>query len=246
MKKIVIILLSITFFNCTETEAIYTDISVNIDTKTLSFREQFVIKAISDLPIEFESENDYFATVVDVNPWKNATIRAGYVGETTIRIHNGENSKEVKLNISPQLNLYPTPPLDLFGNSKTEIINIFGTPNKETETTLRYSDYSEDAPYITYNFNNKILTSITISVKDPYPYPLNYFLSERYRLVGTFNDTASGFGLLYYNSLKGITPTITIAVYRLQQEYDAVVYRPYIDITEGNEITSKTFSSLKH
>lgn len=234
MKRIFFLLLSFTFLCCSEQEeeVFNNDIIVDTEYKTVNFGEEFTIKAISDLPLTYTTENEYHATIDSIDSWDNANIKARYVGKTVIKISNGENTKEVDLIVSAQSNLFPTPPVELFGNSKQEVIASLGTPNEENDTSITYHAYSETAPYISYYFKENILYSIRVTYEVGRSFALNNYLVERYRFAGIFNDKAVGNGYVFYNSLKGITPTIGVYVYALSQNYDAIVYQPYIETKE--------------
>ncbi|WP_157359379.1 hypothetical protein [Wenyingzhuangia fucanilytica] len=241
MKRIILLLFSITFLNCSQKEEVYNhNIAVDTFNKTLYSGEEFIIKAISDLPLTYTSENNYHASVLSVDKWDNANIKAGFVGKTVIKITNGEDTKEVNLIVSPLRNLFPTPPLELFGTSKQEVISAIGVPDEETDTSIKYYNYSDAAPYISYFFNDEnALYSINIAYKIGRSYALDNFLSERYRFAGVFINEVVGNGFVYYNSLRNITPTIAIYLYGLDRNHDAVVYQPYIE-QDDEETSSKT------
>lgn len=231
MKKITILLLSLLFFSCGKEDFFYEEISTNVKNKTLSFGEEFIIKSTSSLPLTYTSENDYHATVINVDKWNNAVVKAGFIGETTIIISNSETSKKVNLNISPQVTLYPTPPFQYFGHTKEELKNELGEPNEETENSLKYNDYSENATYINYIFNNNSLKDIVVKVRNTFPFPLNIHLRERYRFSNTFNDINVGSGFAYFNNLENSSASLSVFLYAIDHEFDAVLYRK-IDNTE--------------
>ncbi|MGY5353390.1 hypothetical protein [Wenyingzhuangia sp. IMCC45467] len=212
----------------TEEEYIHTDITLETTKKTLYKGEKFQLKAISDLPLTYQSENDFHATVST-----SGLLQAEYVGKTNIVISNNENTQSVNITVAPKSALYPEPLLD-FTLSKTEVISLLGTPDEETETAITYNNYSEASPSITYSFNEKsIIKSVSVTVKNSYYSTLtNTHLNERYRFSNVFNDVNVGNVFEYHNSLNNITPSLVVFLYSTDSVNYIIRYIPYTESEE--------------
>ncbi|MDO3694627.1 hypothetical protein QVZ41_07185 [Wenyingzhuangia sp. chi5] len=231
MKKNAFLLFSIILLACSKQENINTGITVATTSKSLYKGDQFQIKAISDLDILFESEDEFHATVTD-----NGLVTAGYVGNTTILISNEIYNIQHSIKVNPRYTLYPDPLLD-FKLTKEEFITLLGAPNEYSENFIKYNNYSDASNFISYTFNkeNKLEYVRVLVNKNNYEDLVLDFLNERYVLQGTVAYEELGSGTLYCNNFKKSTATLSVFVYNFDATNYAVLYFP----------TSKTASALK-
>ena len=222
MKKITFLLLSIILFSCSKNENINTDITVVTTSKSLYKGDKIQIKAISDLDISFESENEFHAAVTE-----NGLVTAGFVGNTSIFISNDRNNVEFSITVNPRYTLYPDPLLN-FKLTKEEFINILGSPNNVSDNAIKYTDYSDVSDYISYIFNeeDKLAYVRVLVNKNNYEDLVLRFLDERYALQGTVAYEGLGNGTLYYNDFEKSTATLSVFVYNFDAENFAVLYFP--------------------
>jgi hypothetical protein len=92
--------------------------------KTLYSGEKYQINAKSNDAITYTVENKYHATVSE-----SSLVTAAFVGQTKIRLDNGNNSKKFKLTVAPKYNLYTLPNVR-FGEPRTVSILKLGTPDQ--------------------------------------------------------------------------------------------------------------------
>jgi hypothetical protein len=235
MKKNAFLLLSMMLFACSKNENINTDITVATTSKTLYKGDSFQIKAISDLDISFESENEFYASVTE-----NGLVTAGYVGNTNILISNDNNNILHSIKVAPRDSLYPDPIVN-FELTKIDIIQQLGIPNEENENSIKYNNYSKASDFIRYNFNEEDkLAYIRVLVnKKNYEDLVLRFLNERYALQGTVAYEGLGSGPLYYNNFEKSTATLSVFVYNFDTENYAVLYFPNSETESTLKLLSK-------
>lgn len=140
--------------------------------------ETFQIKASSNMPLSYFTENEFHAKVSS-----SGVVEGNYVGSTNIEVKNEKNSTKIKVLVEPRIDLYPTPSLD-WGTSRSHIISTYGTPDKETSDGIVYNNYSNAAPMLVYLFDNSDrLKASGVVVKIAYSETLIDFLIERYQTI---------------------------------------------------------------
>jgi len=229
MKKLFLFLLltPIVFISCSTDDNYSNNIFVKESGTTLKNGKTYKIIATSDNKISYESENEYHAKVSD-----SGLITAVCIGETNIIVSNGTTSKDFKVTVEPESNLYPEPNLE-FGISKNDLVKKLGTPDSETSDGIGYVNYSPNAPIVVYLFdsNNKLKAS-TIMVKTLFSSELGTFLNERY-IYGT--SIEEDYTLLFINALKLEDATMWVGASLYDKTYWMCLYAPY---TEINKIKS--------
>jgi hypothetical protein len=192
--------------------------SVSSD-QTLHYDDEFQIQATSITPITYTSENEYHAEVST-----SGLVTAGRVGETIIVLTNGEDTKKIKITVTPESNLYPEPELT-FGMSRSAVKAKYGTPLTDTSSGMGYTGYSDSAPMLLCLFDaSDKLTTYGVVVKTAYSSQLGVFLSERYVLMGIDNDD---YLLAFVNGLDQDSVTMGIAASVYSTAYWQVTYSPY-------------------
>jgi hypothetical protein len=223
--------LSLIFVSCSKDDEVDKLITLDSSAKTLYFGDEYQIKATSNTPLLYSSEDEYHASVSEPG-----LVTARFVGETNVVLSNGNDTKKVLITVKAQSNLYPDPNME-FGISKSALITKYGTPDDETETGILYDNFSNAAEAVMYIFdeNNK-LKSTAVVVKTSYSSNLGTFLVERYLPVDIDN-------LIFVNALKPEDATMLIGADLYNLSYWLVVYAPYNSTTRSSQIKAKSFSS---
>lgn len=178
-------------------------------TITLHHEQTSQIDVISLLAVDYSSENEFHAKVTS-----SGKVTANYVGETTITLSNGNDSKSIKVIVEPRHNLYPSPCTD-WGATKRDVIAMHGTPDYETDKGIGYENYSTSAPIAMFVFDDSgRLASSATMVKTSYSSILTDYLLERYMpaIVDTEEYTA-----MFINALttEETTTAILLSIYNL-------------------------------
>ncbi|WP_165042378.1 Ig-like domain-containing protein [Dysgonomonas sp. ZJ709] len=219
MKKLLLLLfvLPLIFVSCGSDDD--NSLSLKEAEKTLKYGNTYQINASSDNKITYTSENEYHATVSE-----SGLITAGRIGETNILLTDGNDTKEFKVTVNPESNLYPEPNVE-FGISKSDLIKKLGTPDYQTSEGIRYDNYSSNAPQVAYLFDSsdKLETSVTM-VKTAYSSELGTFLGERY-VYGT--SIEEDYTLIFINNLKLENATMMIGASLYNTSYWMTIYTTY-------------------
>lgn len=233
MRKITLyslISLSFLFFSCSKEDGPDNSITVQSSEKTLYFGDEYQIKATSNLPISYTSNDEYHAAVSETG-----LVTARFVGETEILLSNGSETKEVPVTVEGKSNLYPKPHLD-FGISRSKLIGELGTPDAEIEEGVGYGSYSSAAPMIMYLFDeNDNLRSVGVLVSTVYSSDLGTFLSERYLPADPEN-------LIFINALEESRTTMLVAAELYDQDYWMVLYIPYSSSAKDTLLKRNSFA----
>jgi hypothetical protein len=231
---LLVVILPLMLVNCTDGEDPNV-ISLKVSEKTLYKHDQYQIEASSKTPITYTVENEYHALVSETG-----LVTAMFVGETHVFLSNGEDTKNLKVIVHPQNNLYPEPDIR-FGDFKSAIEEKLGTPDYETSSGVVYTDYSSAAPLLILLFDtsNK-LRSYAVQVKTMYTSTLSDFLSERYLYL---TETDSGI-LLFSNGLNPASSTMMIGLDLADTSYWLVMYYPLS--TEDTSLRSSKNISEKN
>ncbi|HOO69758.1 MAG: hypothetical protein BWX93_01514 [Bacteroidetes bacterium ADurb.Bin139] len=120
----------------------------------------------------------------------------------------------------PLSDLYPTPVLE-FGISKTDLVHRLGTPDKSTKDGIVYANYSTEAPYVMYVFENEQLSGAGVLVRSSCTKPLATYLVERYLPVST-----EGEYYYFINTPSEQEPTMVVAVTLSKSKFWSVMYLP--------------------
>ena len=101
-------------------------IKIDTDTLVLHHGEQARIVAESKLPIAYESEDRFNATVDDAG-----VVTARCVGETRIRVSTDDDVRFVSVDVRPLHNLFTVPDI-AFGESRESVVSKYGHPDQVT------------------------------------------------------------------------------------------------------------------
>jgi len=220
------------FGSCSKDDGTNTSISLKTVEKSLFCGDKYQIEAASTSEIIYTSENEYNATVTS-----SGAVTARFIGETSITLTNGNDSKKIKIVVNPHYTLYPDPCIT-FGISKSEIIAKYGIPSTQTATGIGYANYSNASPIVMYLFdaNNKLISTGVI-VKTTYSSELGAFLAERYLPVDITN-------LIFINSLDPKKATMLIGASLYDTTYWLVTYGPYTSKSNTSTLKSRTNKTL--
>ena len=233
MKRVVAILtvlLPLALGSCTKGNNEH--VSLSASDITLFHNEQHQIEASSNGQITYFSENEFHATVSNTG-----LVKARHVGETNIKMNNGVSSDNFRVVVKPRYNVYTEPDVQ-FGESKSSIKAKFGTPLSDTSEGIIYADYSNNAPFLMFLFDNSNrMTEYAVMVNQSQSTALANFLAERYLYIGESD------GIFAY--VNGLNPnTASMGVGRgLFETYWMVVYT---QITTGTRSLSISEQSKFH
>jgi len=206
MKKNLFILcaiLPLVFNSCSSDDDKDSSIKLSKNEFTLNYEDEVQIDATSTKSISYQSESKYVANVSSTG-----LITAGRIGKTKINLTNGNDSKDISIIVNPKYKLYPEPIDKIkFGDSKSKIKSVFGTPTSETSTSILYYNYHSPF-HLAFILNNSgNITSMGIiceTLKAPKTLP--DFLIERYQIFALDGYTA-GFTNEAMDMLVGFTPS---------------------------------------
>lgn len=224
MKNLLLPLLAITLFivSCgddkTEDKS---KINLKQNEVTLQYGDEYQIKATSETKIDYQSENEYHASVSE-----DGLVEAGRIGETNIVLSNEEDLKKFKIIVTPKSNIYEEPNVE-FGISRADLIKKLGTPDSESSESIIYKTTSPEVDLVMYVFDesNKLRSSGVI-VKTEYSKELGVFLAERYALAANDSEEQT---LYYIDALTVKDATKVIAANLYSADFWMVVYMPNLD-----------------
>ncbi|MDR0507811.1 MAG: hypothetical protein LBH32_13490 [Dysgonamonadaceae bacterium] len=243
MKKIFFILtivLSLVFAGCSKEEE-HDSILLNRSEITLHPGDTYQIEATSNLGISYYATNKFHASVT-----RSGLVTAWFAGETKIRLFNDDDTKDFKVIIKPEINLYSEPAVK-FGDNKSSIRTKFGSPYRETSSEILYANYSNTVPYIMFQFdgNNK-LNGYIVMLNSIYVGELSSFLLERYFLEYN-NDNQDGLWMFInglQNANNATKPTIATGIGLLYKSYHIIRYIPFTDTNTAIAELKKTDTSI--
>lgn len=215
MKKLLLISLFIPFISCSSGDK--SSLSLDSSSESMHFEDTYQIKANSDNSISYKSENEFHAKVSS-----SGLITAGRVGETSIIVSDGSETKNIKVTITPVNTLYEEPYTD-WTLTKSQILAKLGTAYSSPTDGLIYQTSNAKAPFCGYTFDaNGNITSSSVLINTAYTSEASIFLKERYFPVSTSNNVIYMINNL---TISQSTTTVTISVYNLS--YLLVAYFPY-------------------
>ncbi|MEI6865526.1 Ig-like domain-containing protein [Flavicella sp.] len=233
MKKLLLLITVVLFISCSSDEESDNGITLEPNQKTLYFEDTYQIEASSISAITYSVENEFHASVSSTG-----LVEVGRVGETTIILDNGEETKEEIITVTPKSTLYPTPNLE-FGISRSQLEDSLGTPDAETDESILYTtSLGYNMLYLFDDDNNLDFSSVII--EEQHTSELVTYLGERYLLV---SDTDEFYMLI--NGLSMATSTLAIGASEMNDDYLLVLYSPIDDSTlNKSSNTYKIDSSL--
>lgn len=207
---------------------------------TLNYQDKFQIDVTSDLVINYESQDEYIATVS-----ATGLITAGHVGTTLINISSGNEVKQFKVTVEPKYTTYETPFIE-WGATPTQVVSKFGKNYyfNEEYNTISYeglnSEYVLQTRFL-FNDNDQLYSSAVYFDAATFG-QVALYLYERYQFVesGELED-----GRLMHFFVDGLTSAdvkMSIAVLEIDDTTFTVIYMPYEDDSAN---TSSAKSTLK-
>lgn len=194
MKKTIFIIISaLLIFGCNKPTK---HINIKNNTITIHHNETVSIGAISSLPINYTSGDNYHATVDN-----DGNVTGIYVGSTKIRLENGKDTKFINVNVIPRYNIYTEPNIRI-GESEQSIISRFGEPDSTWYgfgNPYFYYMNEGSVSYILYvGFASSKVEYYGLGAIDKNLYEqLWEFLDERYYYLTTTDGTN-----IFYNSIN--------------------------------------------
>ncbi len=154
-------------------------IKIGTDSLVMHHAEQARIVAESKLPISYESENRFNATVDD-----SGVVTARCVGETRIRVSTDDDVRFVSVDVRPLHNLFTVPDI-AFGESRESVVSKYGQPDQVTSGgVLVYNDYCMIGFKLMVTLSDGAVSSYAVAVPSAFSSQLSDFLAERYVSVG--------------------------------------------------------------
>ena len=238
-KTFALLILSIfVLVGCTKKDIVMEQTEV-----TLHHGETYQIAAKSHSPITYLSGDRFHAEVNE-----NGVVTAMYVGETDIKLTNGNDEKKLHVIVAPKNNCIKETGI-AFGDSRATILEKFGEPDmEETEsghTTLMYA-YTDYAMIMAFVLDENMtviatllggLTNITNDMKE--------FLGERYLNEGPFE--VEGYeGEAYINALTDNEATVKIVHTVVENQLSVAIYSTPEYLNSGSYIGLKSSSKFSH
>lgn len=186
MRIILLILLTIIFFSCSKDKTVLicdkTSLELHVD-------ETDTIHLIHNSDLDYITNSNFVAFI---SPWRSQTpdigiIRGMHVGETKIEITSGKSSIFIDVKVVPIYHTYIEPDLQ-WDESLNQIKEKYGIPSFETTDTIRYDNYSENAPILEFIFASSKLKKVSVFVIKEVESELKQFLEERYTYINDIND----------------------------------------------------------
>ena len=175
MKKLLFVMALVAAFSACSNGKI----KIDTDTLVLHHGEQARIVAESKLPIAYESEDRFNATVDDAG-----VVTARCVGETRIRVSTDEDVRFVSVDVRPLNNLFTVPDI-AFGESRESVVSKYGQPDQVTSGgVLVYNDYCMIGFKLMVTLSDGAVSSYAVAVPSAFSSQLSDFLAERYVSVG--------------------------------------------------------------
>lgn len=222
MKKYLVFFLAVVTLLCVgckkddEPDIILKDSSI-----TLHYGETYQIELVSGSDVQYETEDTYHA-IVD----ETGLVTGVCVGETNIRVFNGNSSTVLHINIIPKSNMYREPDI-VFGESKKAVIARYGTPSSTTSSGISYTNYPNAKMFMVVLENDKV-TAYGLAFGLSYATELPIFLRERYIYVG---ESDSGILMLCNNT---VPDKVTMVVGLQVTSPNLIVsYSPYTKKTQN-------------
>ena len=156
-------------------------ITLKKDSVILMHGQTYQIQATSSTPLTYESKNDFHA-VVD----ETGLVKAMFVGETTILISNGIDTKSFRVNVLPEQHLYREPE-NFNGATLSDLISMYGQPSDNDGKMVRYDNWP-GAKFCAFSIKNGRTESAGVFIDTRYTSALADFLGERYLYVGKTGD----------------------------------------------------------
>lgn len=203
MKKVLLLLfiLPFVFSSCSSDDD---DNSIKVEQRefVMNFEDTQQINATSKASITYKSESEYVAKVST-----SGLITAGRVGETSILLSNGEDSKSISVKVEPLHNIYPEPIHKIkFGDSKATVKSAFGNNAFEQTTSLLYNDYHKNYDYAFLFEDGKLTATGVVIPTLSLPDNFSDFFTERYQIVA-LEDYQASFINEKEDMAVGISPT---------------------------------------
>lgn len=229
----------VAFFGCKKDNKI----TLSETSVTLHYGEHYAITATSNLPLNYQSDDEYYATVDN-----SGNVTAGFVGQTNINVFNEQDSKTFQVVVAPVSNLYPEPNIN-FGDSKSTLIARYGEPyyieedEEYNEVYYYYADYSEGAPImvVCLDENNRVEGyDMFVDMNDFEE--LDTFLSERYNYYGEMEGV-----YVFMNGLDEDSADMLVLCFAVDEEMLMVSYMSFTDEKASIETRCQEFrAQMKH
>lgn len=236
-RNLVLLILSVfVLVGCTKK-----DITMDQTEVTLHHGETYQIVAKSHNQINYLSENRYHANVN-----ADGVVTAVCIGETYIKLNNGNDEKKFHVIVTPT-NFCITEPEVSIGENKSSILGKFGEPDMEedidglTAMTYVYSDYAMFMMFL-LDENEGVVVYMLGGMTNLHN-DLKAFLSERYLYEGPFS--ADGLeGDSYINALTEDAATLKIVHANVDNQMSLAVYSTPEYMDDNDIIFKKSVSKF--
>lgn len=236
MKKIFLLIFTLSIVSCTEEEQFITFVETDV---TLFFdgSKQLTVTYSSDemksKTYRYSSSDSTVVTVSSTGLVKGVSLGTAKVKITSL---DGKYSDECNFTVSPKSTLY-TEPNTSFGSSMALVKSVERrTLFKENATGLMYQDADADVRYVMYLFENNRLEYSTVLLTENTQVATEVvtFLMERYEYLGTsqqvyfFSDrkTNVSLGLAVDNDLGLCVMYMPTPNQKMPELMDAIMNMP--------------------
>lgn len=176
------------------------DISTSDDPIVLHHDEEYSIVATSQTPITYSSSNEYCAVVN-----QDGLITARCIGESTIQLSNGKDTKSIVVKVEPLCTKYELPAFQ-YGQSKASFIEQYGEPILTEEMDeIEYLIYSSFPTFslimFAFDQNEELVLFSPVDISGN-PEELATFVAERYLYYKEHTAHNGVEGSFYINALN--------------------------------------------
>ena len=147
--------------------------------------DEYDIKAISELPLIYTSDDEFHALVSN-----SGVIKARYVGSTIINVSNSEETKHLKVIVIPKYEFFSAPNIN-FGDSREDVIRVLGEPDFTQFNGKVYGYYYEgDCPdWLEVRFENDAVSEYEVMFTITYENEVKGYVGERFKFQYTYLTT---------------------------------------------------------
>lgn len=186
--------------------------------------ETHQISAESATQITYSSSD---VTVAEVG--QTGLVTAKSIGDATISLANGNDTKTVKVSVVGSGNLYEEPNIN-FGDTKDQVKKVLGDPHSDNGVTFVYAQYSYAALALMVDFEGNAVYRYGVLIDQLYVDEVDTFLRERYYYYGEDD------GIKIYGNNVSMNNATLVVRFETVQGTTLISYIDPNDVEKGNTI----------
>lgn len=222
------------FIGCSKTHSEQDGLVINTQNIIIYAGDSIQMDVKSNDDIDYQSINDYHATVSS-----SGLVNAIKVGQTYIKVSTPNQIDSVPVLVRGNYNIYPTPIINNWQLTRDSCTMLYPSPYKTLENIVYYLNYSDCAPLIMYAFNNEdILISVAVVVDISHYHRLNYYLEERFIFAYEKYNYS-----VYENESHPHKITMLVVNDLLDENHRIVIYEPYKPTSKSSGQGMQLFSA---